>query len=886
MRKLYWLLLLLTLLLALGAGPSWLGAQAQAEPDQNPPGEAVAVYYVHPAGGWELSKDPVYRALTLTDRLRLVDNLEQAQAVVANDERPSPRAISAVRDRGLGLVLFAGSRLDVQLPALFELGLSRGLGYEAEAISIEPVPGVDDPLIEQIAWTSAPQIKARSPVIAAPGAPPLQALLQTEESHNLILGRTQVGQGQVYVLTPWPTTDQAHNPALLEWPYWNYLVYHLTVRAAGETPLSFADYPGSPVPHAAAKTALALVLGVMLLGTSGAFVLVRRHSRRHPDMLERIVSNAKRYSRVEKSAWELVGFHRPLAGFLFLVAVGLVLFIVLMAYREIVLYRTLLPSAQARGAWSSVTTFFHTFWVFFDWGTAAAFVKFFAEYRVDDPVRGIKYAQLYVWWQAITGTVQLGLVTLAAAFIVPHTPYAFLSYYLILHALIQFPGFLSAFQFAFRAFQKHDYDQMINFVNFLAPVFVQSATVFVLARWGAANPVFGKSVGGVLGLGLGAYLTQWVIFGVGYGLLKRLGYNAKVLFMAHFDRETLVSALRFGAPLMVAGVVGSLGYSIQTLLITNYLLNWTEVQGNWSLVADPGGGLLIAYSAIAGLYYGLMPSISEAFNHGRLTLTRYYIAQGFKYGGFFSAFIASALIGVGDRFILGALGDDYQRAAGLMLVMGLWGMLQFPAWFADRLQEGTGRPSLQMWMLIMEQSIRIVLMFFLLESLQLTGLILAYLVALPTKGVVAWLINRKLILPFRIYWWQTLVAPALAGLVNLGLLRLVGASIWGGDMITSVILFFVALLPSLPVFCFFAGLFGAWDDAGLSELAQAAGLSSLGKPISWLIYHSSRLGTRLSPLHGRFPIDIYGQAQAEAASLTAEKVSLLSGAGQSRPSRL
>jgi O-antigen/teichoic acid export membrane protein len=464
---------------------------------------------------------------------------------------------------------------------------------------------------------------------------------------------------------------------------------------------------------------------------------------------------------------------------------------------------------------------------------------------------------------------------LAAAFIVPHTGYAFMSYYLILHALIQFPGFLTVFQNTLRAYQKQDYDQVLNLIFYLAPVLVQSGAVYLLSRWGAANPVFGKSMGGVFGLGVGAYLTQVLVFIIGYALLKRLGYNAGVLFMAHFDRTTLVNALKFGAPITVAGVAGALGYTVQTILVAAYILNWAEVQGNWDVVSAQS--LLLAYSAIAGLYVGLMPAISEAFNHGRLALTRYYVAQGFKYGGFFSAFIASALVGVGDRFILGALGEDYERAAGLMVIMGLWGMIQFPAWLADRLQEGVGRPDLQMWLLIMEQAIRILLMFLLMPSLELTGLILAYVVALPIKNVVAWWVNGRLIMPFRIYWWQTAVAPLLAGGVNWTLLRILGNAMGGGEInqVTSVLLFFIALLPSLPVFCFFDGLLGGWDDAGLAELRRAAGLSSLGKPIAWLIYYASSLGARLSPLHGRFSVDIYDEAQAEARALTGERVSLV-----------
>ena len=156
-------------------------------------------------------------------------------------------------------------------------------------------------------------------------------------------------------------------------------------------------------------------------------------------------------------------------------------------------------------------------------------------------------------------------------------------------------------------------------------------------------------------------------------------------------------------------------------------------------------------------------------------------------------------------------------------------------------------------------------------------LILAYVVALPIKNVVAWWVNGRVILPFRIYWWQTVIAPLLAGLVNWALLRALGTAMGGDevDQITAVILFFIALLPSLPIFCFLDGLFGGWDNAGLAELRRAAGLSSLGKPIAWLIYHASALGARLSPLHGRFPVELYETAQAEARTLTEERVSLV-----------
>ena len=260
MRRTMWYGLFVALIVA---GPFLLGAGDGDDPADTP----IDVYYLRQAGAIQ-SDDPVLQALTLTDRLQVVDNLEQAQAIVVYNARPSLQEISAVRDRGLGMVLFIGPQLDSQLVALADLGLGWGGGWGADDISIKPVPDLHDPLLEQIAWTSAPQVKGRSLV-----AGDMDALVHTEESHEIILGQIAVGQGTVTVLTPWATYDEAHNPDLLEWPYWNYLVYHLAARAAGEPPLSYADYPGSPVPHAPQKAALMAALGVMLVGTGGGLLL-------------------------------------------------------------------------------------------------------------------------------------------------------------------------------------------------------------------------------------------------------------------------------------------------------------------------------------------------------------------------------------------------------------------------------------------------------------------------------------------------------------------------------------------------------------------------------------------------------------------------------------
>ncbi|MBU1877325.1 MAG: hypothetical protein KJ734_00080, partial [Chloroflexi bacterium] len=82
------------------------------------------------------------------------------------------------------------------------------------------------------------------------------------------------------------------------------------------------------------------------------------------------------------------------------------------------------------------------------------------------------------------------------------------------------------------------------------------------------------------------------------------------------------------------------------------------------------------------------------------------------------------------------------------------------------------------------------------------------------------------------------------------------------------------ILFSYPMYAFFYGLFGGWDDATLAEVRQAARLSSFMRPLAWLFWASTALGARISPLHNRFPIDIRPAAMAEAQSLTAERVQL------------
>ena len=106
------------------------------------------------------------------------------------------------------------------------------------------------------------------------------------------------------------------------------------------------------------------------------------------------------------------------------------------------------------------------------------------------------------------------------------------------------------------------------------------------------------------------------------------------------------------------------------------------------------------------------------------------------------------------------------------------------------------------------------------------------------------------------------------------LLRWVTGLIWKSDEISSVVIFLIGVLPSLPVYMFLYGLAGGWDVDTLEELHDAVALTGFAKPLVWVIWKSTDLGAKLSPIHARFPISIRPAAMLEARDLTLEKVKL------------
>ena len=819
--------------------------------------QLIRVYYQGP-------QDGVFQALHLSKTFQLVESPDSADVLVLNGEFPETADIQKQVENGKGLVLILGSKVT---PALLSdlLGSQVEFKFEATPISLIVAPDIDNPIIKEIAWNSAPQVRDRLNI----SSNTLITLVTGFQEDIPILSQGIIGKGQIFLFTPFLGKD---NLQFQNWAYFNYMIYNLTIRAGGSDPKTFADYPYSPVPHSQERAILILsMVGVIILAFF-TFLFVRKYSLTHLEVLNDLVIDRQDFdTRQASTGWEEIGFHRPLGGFFFAFMLGLVMFVPLIIYQNLILPVYILPSAQALGIWGRVVQFFQLIWLVFDIGTSSAFIKFFSQYRVLDPQQAIKYGQVFVWWQALSGAFQVALVTILVGVFLPQTSYALYTWSIIIHTLIQVPGFYQVFRHSLTALQRFDYAQMLDLgLALFFPIITQPIIVTLMVGWGESHPAFGVPMAGVIGLGLAAYAAEALTFLLGFWLYRRLGYNSRLLFLAHFDWATIKQAFRFGVFEMLASAAWGVGQSVEILITQSRLVNYAEVWGNWTIAQN----FVFAYQVLQTLFSNLMPSISEAISHGRRILSQYYAALSYKWGAIISAFIGAVLLAVSDRFILGATGPEFTRAAVYAIPLIIWGAIQYPSWIGDNVQLASNRPYLMSLLVAGEQLIRIILAILLIERFQINGLIVAYFVGLLSKDFIAYIINHRLCFPQRFYFWQSLAAPLFAGAVHYGFLRWFTTLIWKGDQVTSVLIFFIGILLSYPLFAFLYGLFGGWDNGTLEDLQRAVDLSNFMRPLSLIFLKATSLGASLSPLNNRFPIEIRQDASIEASGLTDERVEI------------
>ncbi len=803
--------------------------------------------------------------------------------------------LSPYVDGGGGLLILPGAEMTANGNGFSQLSITESNNLQASqdnAGIVTRMLEVEHPLLT-IDWSSAPTSEK---ITILPELSDSSAVLLANDTGfgtagAPLLVHTELGSGNILVYTPWLTVNETAdveqtNYELILWPYFNYFLYSSSVYLGGEAPYTYAEWKYSPVPHYEQQLIIGMIVLVIGITTVSSYRTMRKRSKRRKEVLTEIEKAELLVETTEEvDEWEEIGMHRQLGGFLIQLFVTLLIIIPRVVLSIMIYPRFVMPFPQAAGWFSFSVNLFLGLWVLFDLGTSVALAKYFAEYRVSQPEEAVKYAQIFVWFQCLTGMVQITLVAFVGSIVFPHTYLAHLSYVFIAHSLFQFPGFTLLFIHVFRGMNRIDLQQITSILYFAVfNVIGPYLMILVFRWWGSQNPIFGEALGGAIGQAVGSYLTEWMTFGVSLYLFKRLGFSAGTLFRVDFDRKQIKKALKFGAKWTVGAATVPLVWFFQMILVSTNLLNWSALQGQYQLAWD----LAIMVSVVGLFMEGMLGGISEAYSHAKEKLTELYTAQGLKYGAFFVFWLISVLAAIGPRAILGAAGENWAYAAHLLWFFLLFQLMGFWSWLGDWMFAGAERTGLAAAVWVLEQSVRAIGMayFVIAEPIifgvylgGMPGIIIGYCIGLFVKDIVAWIIIRRKIAAPKFYTWQSYVGPALAAVVNYAILEILSRLIWGGvnDIVTSAILFFIGTLPSLYIYSFISGITGTWDERTLSEFKRASEMVK-ARGLGWLsrrFYGSIALGAGISPLHDRYPIDIYDEAMAEAKELTKEKKELV-----------
>ncbi|MHA1734538.1 MAG: hypothetical protein ACTSU5_21590 [Promethearchaeota archaeon] len=585
--------------------------------------------------------------------------------------------------------------------------------------------------------------------------------------------------------------------------------------------------------------------------------------------------------RPQKKDWSVVGVHRLLGGYWhnFSLDLGSLIlgFLMLGVFLPLVL-----PYSETLGFQSVVSSLFALTFTLFDMGVGNAVSRFVAERSARDPRGAVRYVQFFIWFQMITGLVQITAIGLYVLTWIPQTNMAYLAWFMLAYSTIQFPGMLGIYSSALKGFQRYNKANIVNFVqNSLLQTSTQLICVLLGRWWGALNPQYGDMWGATIGWIVGAYLDDFLAMVLAAkmfeGVLKDFGLDLRLrdTLRVQFTRQEAVDCLKFGAKVVGSAVAGNIYSLISTIIFVAVIPAYATWIGLLQ-VAD------IIARFVSKCELPINAPFAEAYLNGKRELARYYLAYQWKHYGMMTGmwlvlilFLATPMLGiVGDVF------GNYGAAALIIPLLMLSRTTVSTIHFSDGVMLGADKPEAVFYALLIQRSVGMFFRYLFLVVFKLgwVGIPLADAIEFNTKVVFAWWFIHTKILRVRIPWWQSFGASSLAGTCLAGvctlllrglfypLLPVVGA-------ITAAAVVLVLGLFALPVLVYFPlyGIFGGWDAGTLEDFQSAMEISGPSKPLVFLFYHATRLGARVSPLTDRFPVPL-ARAREEARELQERQV--------------
>jgi hypothetical protein len=586
---------------------------------------------------------------------------------------------------------------------------------------------------------------------------------------------------------------------------------------------------------------------------------------------------------IENEVQQEIGFHKPLSGVFFNYSLIVVAVLINLGINTLFL-GYIFPYPESQGYNSLTGIVFGLMFRIFDIGTAYGIERWIAEYRIKNPLKMVRYIQFFIWYQMITGLIQVTWVSYYALYVFrENVEFSYLSWLFLILATTQYPGMLSIFKSCLTGFQEF---KSWSIVAFISNMFISKAFELSFAligrSIGAANPAIGELYGASIGLAIGGYLQSFfsMLLAMRYAapVLGKFGFRIRDTFSHNFDWEIMKTCLWFGIKVSVAPIYGTfVGWMIS-------LWFFDQIPQYATFLVLSGLAGQFASGADNGSEMNITPSISESFNNKKLHLSQFYIAQAWKWYGVLTSFFVVLLLLI-FPVIVTIFSNNKLQNYSLMIPFFYSHLIprifSFQFGKCDDILIASGHETFLMIIRFIEENLKLFILFLLLFVFKVQnygfGVIVwllpcNHLPAATFKAVMAWWFINKKVVKLNVAPWQTFVAPGLAGTIYYYFGQLCIIVIYNPLVLLNFFLGFIVygliviLIGVGYVFFPLYAFFGGWDEYGLSTFEKGKVLTGPSKFLVAHILKVSKYMNARSPFYNKFPIP-WVEADREAKEL-------------------
>jgi hypothetical protein len=597
----------------------------------------------------------------------------------------------------------------------------------------------------------------------------------------------------------------------------------------------------------------------------------------------------KEDTKIYGEGWDRMGYHRPIGDWLFSIGTMIIgipfglLLLPLLKFTE-------LRFPELKAFEVAAAALFGALYTLMDLELQPALDRFVPQYAVSDPKKAMQYVTFYIKYQMWTGLIQILFVaTFVFLYIIPYTNFAYLAWFILLINIKQYPAILMTFESVLRTLQQGDKQNLIVFIrsSILEPVTKIVGGLLGL-WWGMNNPAIGEMLGMAIGFFIGAYIDDFFAFLLG------MVWLSKVL-----DKYGVAMWEIYGQSVPPDVWKSALGYSLRLLPraafsagmgLFNFLLQFQGLPGYQSYVGLIGQSdnlrKIVGWSD--DIINRSQPAYSEAYNNGKLNLTKYYIGEGLKYNSFFFGILGSInIFGLPliVNIIIGVfLTENWALIAVIAPLQIIVNNIHKP--FHEVYQKLTyisGHPEINTVLDIIGSVVNLFFTYYFLFVLELgwVGIILSGLPWEMVSFVIRIIfVNKKVIKLDYPFWksisWQVFGAPIIGGAIFVVYLEFVLLLIWpiisapfSGDfilipLVIILIIIFAGLFFYMPIVSYL----GFFDDVGINIFRRAVSLSGPSLWITWPLYKCLYWGYSRSPYKEKFKNPLGPIAEQELKELS------------------